>query len=168
VVDHVLERLPLEGHTEVVHVREVGRRQSARLMHLGEEYFPGRSRCGSPAPHLPLQRPQLPIREPARVTPLQLAQDGFGLETRLVLQQRTNLQPHIGERIDPCHPVMRPGQFARQLLLPPILPCSLLVHVCPRRRYCQRLARRQQATQLPYLFVRDHRKPPSVRDLRIV
>jgi hypothetical protein len=168
VVDHVPERLPLDGHAQVVHVREIRRRQPARLMHLREEHFLGRPRRGPPAPHLPLQRPHLPVGEPARVTPLQLPEDRLGLQTRLLSQQDANLRPDLGERIDPGRPVVRPGQRAGQLLPPPILACRLVVHVRPRRRHAQPLAGRQQPPQLPYLFVRDHRKPPCIRDLRIV
>lgn len=143
-------------------------RELLPFVHLAEEHFLGRPRHGPPTPHLPLQRPQLPVGEPARVAALQLAEDGLGLQPRLLFQQRANLRPDLGERIGPRRPVMRPGQFAGQLLKPPILACRLVVHGGPRCRRGQRLARRQQPPQLPHLFVRDHRKPPCVRDLHIV
>jgi len=168
VVDHVLEALAGYGHAQLGHVREVRRGQPAGFMHLAEEYFLGRSRRGPPAPHLPLQGPQLSVAEPSRVAPLQLAEDCLGLQAGLLLEQRAHFRPDLGKRIEPRGPVMRPGQFAGQLLLPSILACRLVVHVRPRRRHGQCLARRQQPTQSPYLLVRNHRKPPSMRDLRLV
>jgi hypothetical protein len=168
VVDHVLERLPCNGYAQFVHVREIRRSQPPGFVHLAEEHFLGRPQRGPPTPHLPLQGPQLPLGEPTRVTTLQLAEDGLGLQTRLLFQHRANLRPDLGERIVPRRPVVRPSQLAGQLPQPPILTCRLVVHVRPRRRHGQRLACRQQPTQLPHLFVRDHRKPPSLRDLRIV
>jgi hypothetical protein len=168
MVDHVLERLARDRHAQFVHVREVRRRQPARLMHLAEEHFLGWPRRGAPAPHLPLQGPQLPVGELARIATLQLAEDRLGLQARLFFQQGAHLRPDRGERIDPRRPVVRLGQLAGQLLLPPIFACRLVVHVRPHRRHSQCLARQQPSTQLPHLFVRDHRKPPSLRDLRIV
>jgi hypothetical protein len=168
VIDQVRKRLSLDRHPEVVHGREVRRRQPARLMHLGEEHLLGRPRRGPPAPHLPLQRSQLPVGEPPRVAALQLAEDCLGLEPRLFLQQRADLRPDFGERIDPGLPVMGPGQLAGQLLQPPIFACRLVVHVGPRRRHGQRFASRQQPPQFAYLPVSDHRKPPCMKNLRIV
>jgi hypothetical protein len=168
VVDQVLEPLPRDGHVQLVHPREVRRRQPARLVHLAEEHFLGRPRQRPPTPHLPLQRPQLPVGETARIATPQLGEDRLGLQARLPLEQRTNLHPHLGERIDPRRPIVRQSHLARQLPQPPILPSRLVVHVRPRRRDTQPLAGRQQPSQLPHLFVRDHRKPPCVRDLRIV
>jgi len=44
VIDHVLETLSQDGHVEFVHVREIGRAEPARLMHLAEENLLGRPR----------------------------------------------------------------------------------------------------------------------------
>ena len=112
VIDHVLERLPLNRHAQVAHVREVRCRQAARLMHLGEEHFLGRPMQRPPAPHLPLQGPQLPVAEPAGVAALQFLEDCLGLQSRLVCQQRTHLRPDFGERIRPRSPVVRLGRLA--------------------------------------------------------
>jgi hypothetical protein len=168
VVDQVVERLTLDAHAQAAHAREVRGRQPARFVHLGEEHllrWPGQR---SPAPHLPLQAPQLPVRELARMAPLQLAEDRLGLQARLIHQHRLHLLPNTDERIDARPPVVRPRRCARQLPQPPILPRRLLVHVRPRCRRRQRLAAGQQPQQLPYLPVRDHRKPPSLKNLRTV
>lgn len=166
VIDQMLERLARNRHAQLVHVREVGSGQSARFMLLGEEDLLGRSVQGPPAPDVPLQRPQLAVGEAARMPPLQFLKDGLALQAGLVLQEDADLLPDVGEGIGPLHPVMGPGQFAGQLALPPILPCRLLVHVCPQCRRRQRLALDQQAEQFAYLFVRDHRKPPGMKNLR--
>jgi len=79
VVEQVRKRLTLDGHAQLVHVREVRRAQPARFMHLAEEDFLGRSVLRLPLPHAPLQRP--PVTLP--VLP--------GLLTLQPLQQRFRL-----------------------------------------------------------------------------
>jgi hypothetical protein len=164
----MVERLALQRHAQVAHVREIRGRQPTRFMHLAEEHFLGRSQKGPPAPHLPLQRPQLSVGEPARVAALQLGEDSLGLQTRLRLQQPTDLRPDLGERIDARWPVMGPSHLAGQLLQPTKLACGLVIHVRPRCGRGQSLASRQQPPQLPHLFIADHRKPPCRKNLRIV
>lgn len=109
VVDHVLERLPRNAHAQLVHVREIRCSQPSGFVHLAEEHFLGRPQRGPPTPHLPLQRPQLSLGEPARVTTLQLAEDGLGLQPRLLCQHHANLRPDLGERVVPRRPVVRPS-----------------------------------------------------------
>jgi hypothetical protein len=166
VIDHVLERLPLDRHAQVIHVREVRGRQPARLMHLAEEHLLGRPRRGPPLLHLPLQGPQLSVAESARIAPLQICEDGLGLQPRLLLQQGTNRHPDLGERINPGPPVVWPGQLAGQLLQSSILACRLVVHVTPRRRHAQPFAGRDQPPQFAHHFVGNHRKPPCQKNLR--
>jgi len=166
VVDQVLERLTLDGHTQAAHPREVRRRQPARLVHLGEEHFLGRTVQRSPAAHLPLQGPQLSVREPTRMAALQLLEDRLGLKPRVLLQQFAHFRPDRDEWIDPCPPgVLRRGR-ARQLPESLVLTCRLLVHVRPRRRCRLRLAAGQQPPQLLHLLVGNHRKPPCLKGLR--
>jgi hypothetical protein len=166
VIDHVLERLPLDRHAQVNHVREVRGRQPARLMHLAEEHLLSRPRRGPPLLHLALQGSQLSVAELARIASLQLAEDSLGLQPRLLLQQGTNLGPDFGEWIDARPPVVRPGQLAGQLLQSPIFACCLVVHVTPRRRHAQALASRDQPPQFAHHFVGNHRKPPCQKNLR--
>jgi hypothetical protein len=144
VIDHVLKRLFPNRHAQVVHVREVRGRQPARLMHLAEEHLFGRPRRGPPLLQFALQRPQLPIAEPTRIASLQVAEDGLGLQARLLFEQGANLRPDFGERIDTGPPVVRSGQLTGQLLQSPILTCRLVVHVTPRRRHAQALTSRDQ------------------------
>jgi len=53
----MIEALALDGHAQIVHVREVRRAQPTWLVHLAEEYLLGRPFQGTPTPHAPLQRP---------------------------------------------------------------------------------------------------------------
>ena len=166
MIDHVLERLPLNRHAQVVHVREVRRRQPARLMHLGEEHLLGWPRRGPPTPHLPLQRSQLPVAKLARVAALQVAEDRLDQQPRLLLQHATNLRPDLDERIDSRLPIVRPRHLAGQPLQPPVLACRLVVHVAPRRGHAQSLADRDQPPQFAHHLIGDHRKPPCQKNLR--
>jgi hypothetical protein len=70
VVDQVRERLPLDGHAQVSHVREVGRPEPARRMVLGKEHLLVRPLGRPPVLDPPLQGPQLPVGEAARVPAL--------------------------------------------------------------------------------------------------
>jgi hypothetical protein len=79
MVNQVIERLPSNRHAQAAHPREVRRRQPTRLVHLSEEHLLGRPRKRPPAPHLPLQAPQLPVGEPAGLATLQFAEDRLGL-----------------------------------------------------------------------------------------
>jgi len=85
VVQQVRKRLPVHGHAQALHVREVRRAQPARLMHLAEEHFLGRPMLSPPLPHAPFHRPPLPPPVLAGTFPLQPVHQGLGLERRLTL-----------------------------------------------------------------------------------
>jgi hypothetical protein len=74
VVEQVIPGLPRDRDAEALHVREVRRRQAARLMHLGKIHFLGRAMLGLPDPHAPLQRAPHGIRIGTWVGALQPAQ----------------------------------------------------------------------------------------------
>lgn len=71
VVDQVRERLAVDRHAQLGHVREVGGAQPTRRMLLREEDFLGRTARRQPVLDAPLQRPQLPVGELAGMSPLQ-------------------------------------------------------------------------------------------------
>jgi hypothetical protein len=79
VVQQVRKRLTLNGHTQLVHVREVRRAQPARLMHLAEEHFLGRPVLRFPLPHPPLQGALMTLPVLARALPLQPLPQRLGL-----------------------------------------------------------------------------------------
>ena len=71
VIHQVVKALSLDRHLKVVHVGEVRRAQSARLMHLREEHLLGWSRQGTPPTHTALQGPQQLVAELPGITFLQ-------------------------------------------------------------------------------------------------
>ena len=139
VIHHVLEALPLDGHREVVHVREVRRAQSARLMHLREEHLLGWSRQGTPATHTALQGPQQFVAELAGIAFLQPGQQRQGLQAWRPIQLRLHLWPHCRQGIEPSPPGTCRTPLSGHLPLP-ILGCRLAVHARLEGRSLQRRA----------------------------
>jgi hypothetical protein len=105
VVDQVRERLPLDGHAQLGHVREVGRPEPARRVVLGEEHLLGRTMRRPPLLDATLQGAQLPVGEPARVPALDLLEQGLGLPPGRLFEQLDDFTPHVGERVFARSPV---------------------------------------------------------------
>jgi hypothetical protein len=101
VIDHVPERLAVDGHAQVVHEREVRGAELARRMHLGEEDFLGRSTCRLPFFDASLQRPQLAVGKSAGMTALQLLKERLGFPARTGFEQFLDFRPDVRERIGP-------------------------------------------------------------------
>jgi hypothetical protein len=138
VIDQVGKRLPLNGHSQAIHVREVGGPQPARLMRLGKEYFLGRAVLRLPLADAPLQRPPAPFPALLRQLPLQPLQERLGLQPRLPLQQFFEARPHPGQWVGPRPPSTRLAYFAGQPAQLPVLPGGLAIHACSHRRLRQR------------------------------
>jgi len=138
VIQQVRERQAREGDAEMVQVREVRGSQAARLMHLAEVDFLGRSVLRLPLPHPPLQRP--PVLLPIRpwVLPLQPVQQRLRLQARLALQEFCQARPDPGQRIGPRPPGVRLPDFTRKLPQIPILPCRFAIHACLHRCVLER------------------------------
>ncbi len=145
VVEQVMEALPLDRDAQVVHRGEVGGSQPAGFVDLGEEHFLRWAGNGAPAANMPLQRPQLVVRESAGLAPLQLLEDGLGLESGIGFQEFAHHGPDLREGIGPGPPGVRWGNLAGPLAPLAVFACGLLVHVGPPRRPGQRLAVGQQA-----------------------
>jgi hypothetical protein len=127
VIQHVVKALPLDGHLKVVHVREVRRAQSARLMHLREEHLFGWSRQGTPATHPALQGPQQFVAKLAGIAFLQPGQQGQGLQAWRPFQFGLHLGPDRRQGIEPSPPgTCRTPLFGHLPL--PILGCRLAIH----------------------------------------
>ncbi len=167
MVDQMVEALPLDGDAEVVHGREVGGAQPARLVNLSEEDFLGRAAERPPAADVPLQRPQLAVAEALGITPVQFLEDGLGLETGIGFEQLADGGPNLVEGVGPGSPAVGQGGFAGPFAELAVLASGFLIHVCPPGRLGQRTAVSQQAEQLLDLLVRDHRNPPCAKKLRI-
>ena len=87
VIDHVIERLTGQRDPQVVHVSEVGGAEFAGRVDLIEEHLLGRTRDGLPRLDLPLQGAELAVGKPAREPPLEILEEGLGLEPGIELQQ---------------------------------------------------------------------------------
>jgi hypothetical protein len=79
VVDQVRQRLALDRHAQLGHVREVGSAEPARRMVLGEEHLLVRPVRRPPVLDVTLQGAQLSVPEAARMPALQLLEQGLGL-----------------------------------------------------------------------------------------
>jgi hypothetical protein len=149
VVQQVRKGLTLDGHTQLVQVREVRRTQPARFMHLAEEHFLGRPVLRFPLPHPPLQGTLVTLPVLARAFPLQPLPQRLGLQSWLTLQQLLQARPNVKERIRPRAPVVRRPGLTGQLAPVAILACRLAIHACLYR--CQ--AQRSSLIQVPPYFL---------------
>jgi hypothetical protein len=167
VVHQVGERLALDRHAQGVHVREVTGAQPAGFMQLGEEDFLGWPGLGPPAPNVPLQGPQLAIGKPPGVAPLQLVEDGLGLQSGIDLQQGTDLGPDFHEGIGACAPGVPRGQFAGELAVVQVFAGRLLIHVRQQGATGQGGAGGLEAKQFADLLVRDHAQASLYKELAL-
>jgi hypothetical protein len=166
VVHQVIERLPLDGHAERVHGREIGRGQIAGGVDLAEHHLAARPGHRSPGLHAPLERTAMAVGELPGVLGPQPVEQGLGPQPRFGLQPRRHLGPDRGERVESRAIGPRPFAVGRQSSRRAIPTGRRLVHACPPGGLCQRRPRRQIAKQLADLAVRNHRKSPGVRELR--
>jgi hypothetical protein len=160
VVHQVIERLAGDGDRKRVHAREVRRGEVARLVDLAEDDRAVRPVQGPPLPHPPLEGPAVGVeKRPGMLTP-EPVEEGLGGELRLGLEPLLDLDPDLGERVDPG--AVGAGGFPRtgQLAPIPILACGLLAHPRSPCGQVQRKGRLQLPPQLTYLTIRDHCVPP--------
>jgi hypothetical protein len=160
VVHQVIERLAGDGDRKRVPAREVRRGEVARLVDLAEDDRAVRPVQGPPLPNPPLEGPAVGVeKRPGMLTP-EPVEEGLGGELRLGLESLLDLDPDLGERIDPG--AVGAGGFPRtgQLAPIPILACGLLAHPRSPCGQVQRKGRLQLPPQLTYLTIRDHCVPP--------
>jgi hypothetical protein len=135
MIDQMRKRLPLDGHAEARHVREVRRAQATRFVPLAEEHFLGWSVLGTPLPHTPFQRPPRPLPVLPRVLALQPLHQRLGLQPRFPLQQFFQTRPHLRQRVRPRSPRVWLWLRARPVA---ILPCGFAIHARFHRCILQR------------------------------
>jgi hypothetical protein len=164
VIDQVRERRAGDGYAELIAVREVAGAQPPRLVHLAEEHLLGRARERPPALDPPLQRSHLAVREAAGVLPLQVRQQGLGLQAGVDRQQRLQLRPDVGERVGLGSPVVLHAYLARQPSQPPVLACRLVVHAGPGRGPTSGNALQVEAAQAAHLVIGHHPKLLGAKD----
>jgi hypothetical protein len=161
VVDQVVERHALDRHVQVGAVGEVAGRQPAGVMHLGEEHLLGRPLHGPPLLDVPLQGAQLPVGEAAGEAPLQVGEQGLGLQARVDGQLLGKLGPDVGERVGPGTPVtIHAFDLIRQLAQAAVLAGGLGVDTGPGGGPLLGDALAFEAEELAHLLIGDHREPP--------
>jgi hypothetical protein len=163
VIRQMGKRLTLDRHPQAAQMREIRGPQPARLMHLREEHFLGRTRGGTPVLDAPLHRPQQPLGITPRITFLQQRQQRPSLQARSAFQLRLQLRPYLGQGVRPAPPGVRHPPLAGQRPAP-ILPCCLAIHARLHRRLAQRCLLVQRTLQLLDLGVRHfgHRQTPPL------
>jgi hypothetical protein len=154
-----------DGHAELVAVGEVTGAQPARLVDLAEEDLLGRAMQRPPALDAPLQRPHLAVGEAAGVLPLQVRQQGLGLQAGVDRQQLLQLRPDVGEGIGPCAPVVPHADLARQPSQPPVLARRLVVHAGLGRRSPPGDTTEVEAAEAAHLVIGDHPKLLGAKDI---
>ncbi len=152
VIEHVVERDPVDGHTQVRAMGEVAGTQPTGVMHLGEEDLLGEPFQGTPLPAATLQGPQLAIGEAAWETALQVGEDGLSLQPGIEAEQGLDLRPDLGEGIGASPPVpIHACDLTGQPAQPAILAGGLGIHAGLESSSFLADALLLQATQLPYL-----------------
>jgi hypothetical protein len=168
VVDQMRQWHASDGHAEAGAMREIAGAQPARLMHLGEEHFFGRTVQGMPLLDAALEGPQLTVGKAARITPLQFTKQRLGLQAGGPPQLLLQVGPDLGEEVGPRSPVVLHDHLAGQLAEPPVLPCRLGVQTGLGRHQTPRQSLSVQAAQPTHLLVSSHHpKPPCQEGLRI-
>ena len=166
MVHQVIERLPRDRDAQIVHAGEVRRPEVSTLMDLPEhDRAVGPGQC-PPLPYPPLEGPPVRIEELPRVFPPQPVEQRLGQQPRLGPQPLLHRRPHRGKRIDPRPVRARYRTPARQRRLIAIMTRRLVSHACPPGRRGQWNSRIQLAQQPAHLAIRNHRIPPSLRELR--
>jgi hypothetical protein len=99
------KRLAADGHTQGIHVREVGRRQVSRVVDLGEHHRSVRSLRGSPTADLSLEGSPLAVGELSALLVLKPAKQRDRPQRRLPLEALFDQRPHLLKRIEPGPPL---------------------------------------------------------------
>lgn len=167
VIDHVREGLAQNGHPQCVHGGEVGGRQVTRVVLLAEHDRVRWTGRGPPVLHAPLEGAALAQRKLSGVLRQQPVEQRLGVQARLGFEPLLRLLPHFRQRVRP-RPVrawllLGTGQCAQRA----VFACGFFVHARPPGCDRQPLFCFQVAKQPAYLSIRDHRKPPVNKELRV-
>src|SRR5664280_848183 len=151
VIDQVRKTLPLDGHAQLFHVREVRRSKPTRRMLLCKEHLPSRTLGCTPYLHPPLQRAHLPVLKATGVLPLQKLEHRLGLKPGVVFKQLLHIVPDLNERVWPGSSTHCHWHLAWQSASATILPRRLRVHSSLGRR-----------NLLVFLCVYQRKQPPNL------
>ncbi len=168
MVDQVGERHAGDGDAQARAVGEVRGAEPTWLVDLGEEDFLGRAVQSAPLLDATLEGPELAVGELARMTALEIVEQGFSLQSRVEPQLLFELWPDIGERIVAGPPgAVHASYLAGQLAEPPVFAGGLGVHAGLGRCLLGGEVEQVEAAETAHLLVGDHPKPPCKEGLRI-
>ncbi len=160
VVDQVVERLAEEGHAERGHAREIALGEPPRLMDLGEEDLPGRPFERPPLLDPSLQAAELDVGEPPRKPPLEIDEEGLGLESGIEPEVFDEFGPDVLERVLPGPPGVWDAPLTGELLGVAVLASRLLVDARLVGGPGQRVFGLEHLPQPPKLTIGKHPSAP--------
>ena len=160
VIDHVVERLAEDGDAELGHAGEVTLGEPTRLVNLREEDLLGRPFEGAPPFDPPLQGPELDVGETPWKTPLQVEEEGLGLEVRVEPEHFQESGPDILERVLPGPPGVWDSPLTGKQVGVAVLACRLLVDFSPIGGVGECGFGLEQFPQPPELTIGDHPVAP--------
>jgi hypothetical protein len=111
MINEMLKALAQDRDRQRVHLAEVRLTLLPGSIDLREKHLLLRPMHGSPHPDPPLQRPQLPLPKPLRVSSTDLLKNGLALKTAVFLQKLFDLPPYIPKRVRPSTPIVGPAEL---------------------------------------------------------
>jgi hypothetical protein len=109
----MVEGLAVDGHLQIPTAGEVAGAESAWVVDLVEEDFPGRSLRRTPGLDASLQGADLSAGEASGEAALQVGEQGLGLEARVEFETLDHLGPEVSEGVG----ASAPGSFHDRLYL---------------------------------------------------
>jgi hypothetical protein len=161
VIDQVVEGFAGDGDAESAHVSEIALGEPPRLVGLCEEHLPGRPFPGAPLLDPALQATELDIGETSRKAPLQVIEEGLGLEPRVEPELVEEFGPDILKRVLPCPPGAWDSPLTGEPIGVAVLACRLLVDAGLVGSLSQCVFGLDQLPQPPEQAIGDHPYAPA-------
>jgi hypothetical protein len=157
----VVEGLAEDGDAELGHAGKVRLSEPTRLVDLGEEDLLGRSFEGAPPFDPALQATELDVGETPWKTPLQVEEEGLGLEVRVEPEHFQESGPDILERVLPGPPGVWDSPLTGEQVGVAVLACRFLVNSGPVSGLSKCVFGLDQFPQPPELAIGDHPYTPA-------
>ena len=164
VIDQMVERLAEDGDAELGHAGEVRFGEPSRLVDLCEEHLLGWPFQGTPLFDPALQATELDIRETPWKTPLQVKEEGLGLEPRVEPEHLQEIGPDVLERVLPGPPGVRDSPLTGKRVGVAVLACRFLVNASLVSGLNQCVFGLDQLPQPPEQAIGDHPFAPVSKE----
>jgi hypothetical protein len=161
VIDQVVERRAGEGDAERAHVGEIALGEPPRLVGLCEEHLPGRPFQGAPLFDPALEATELDVGEPSRKAPLQVIEEGLGLEPRVEPELLEKFVPDVLERVLPGPPGAWDTPLTGERVGVAVLACRFLIDAGLVGSLSQGVFGLDQLPQPPEQTIGDHPDAPA-------